>query len=182
MRLLILLLLPLLATSINLPRIDPCQIDNTQCTAEDFGLGDETTCHTTSNVDLNWNVEKCTGFISYCADIKDIGYEEEYNRIRCNTEEAPAADPTAHVPSGVEDACKRWRHMEYCQWNWVNMGIALVFVGVVGIGSILVCTKKGITEQQKEEEALLLNAVEKAGKVRREAQGRELTHNSTIKF
>ena len=72
--------------------------------------------------------------------------------------------------------------MEYCQWNWVNMGIALVFVGVVGIGSILVCTKKGITEQQKEEEALLLNAVEKAGKVRREAQGRELTHNSTIKF
>ena len=182
MRLLILLLLPLLATSINLPRIDPCQIDNTQCTAEDFGLGDETTCHTTSNVDLNWNVEKCTGFISYCADIKDIGYEEEYNRIRCNTEEAPAADPTAHVPSGVEDACKRWRHMEYCQWNWVNMGIALVFVGVVGIGSILVCTKKGITQQRKEDREKLLLAAQKAADLRSEAEGRTNTNKSTIKF
>ena len=170
--------------SITLPRIDPCQIDNTQCEASDFDMSedDSTTCHTTSDVELGWNVEKCTGFVSYCADIKDMGYEQEYERIRCNTDEAPAADPTKHVPADVEDACKRWRRMEYCQWNWLNMGIALVFVGVVGIGSILVCTKKGITEQQQEEKDSLLNAVKKAKKIKQRADGRDFTHNSTIKF
>ena len=182
MRLLILLLLPLLATCINLPRLDPCQIDNTQCTVDDFGIGTETTCHTKSDAELGWNVKKCTGFISYCADIKDMGYEQEYERIRCNTDEAPAADPTKHVPADVEDACKRWRRMEYCQWNWLNMGIALVFVAVVGIGSLMVCTKKGITEQQKEEEEQLLNAVKKAQKIKERAMGDNYTHNNTIKF
>ena len=171
-----------MVAGINLPRLDPCQIDNTQCTVEDFDLGDETTCHTTSNTDLNWNVKKCIGFIQYCADIKDIGYENEYNRIRCNTDEAPAADPTKHVPADVEDACKRWRHMEYCQWNWLNMGIALVFVAVVGIGSLLVCTKKGIRQQQEEERDKLLRAVQKAQAQKERARGRTFTHNDTIKF
>ena len=155
------MLLPLLATSINLPRLDPCQIDNTQCTAEDFGIGTETTCHTTSDSELNWNIDKCAGFVSYCADIKDIGYEKEYDRIRCDTDEAPPTDPTAHVPADVADACKRWRRMEYCQWNWLNMGVALVFVSVVGIGSILFCTKKGLTQQKEEQKEALLEAVEK---------------------
>jgi len=182
MRLLILLLLPLLATSINLPRLDPCQIDNTQCEASDFTIGDETTCHTTSDNELGWGIEKCTAFISFCDDIQDMGYEKEYNRIRCDTESAPAADPTAHVPADVADACKRWRRMEYCQWNFVNMGVALVFAGVVGIGSILVCTKKGVAEQQKEEKEKLLRAVEKAADIAQRAEGRQNTNKSTIKF
>ena len=171
-----------MVVGINLPRLDPCQIDNTQCTAEDFGLGDETTCHTTSDVELGWNIKKCSGFVSYCADISSMGYENEYNRIRCDTDEAPAADPTAHVPADVADACKRWRRMEYCQWNFVNMGIALVFAGVVGIGSILVCTKKGITQQNEEEKEELLEAAKKASDLRNRAEGRTNTNKSTIKF
>jgi hypothetical protein len=72
--------------------------------------------------------------------------------------------------------------MEYCQWNFVNMGVALVFAGVVGIGSILVCTKKGVAEQQKEEKEKLLRAVEKAADIAQRAEGRQNTNKSTIKF
>lgn len=181
-RLLILLLLPLLATSISLPRLDPCQIDNTECEASDFdrSADDSTTCHTTSDVGLGWNVKKCDSFVSYCADIVDIGYEQEHNRIRCDTDEAPAADPTAHVPADVADACKRWKRMEYCQWNWLNMGVTFVFVSVVGIGSFAFCTKKSITEQEEEEKQNLLVAVEKA---ERAAEGDRVKSNRfTIKF
>ena len=182
MHLLILLLLPLLATSINLPRLDPCQIDNTQCNMSDFTIGDETTCHTTSDAELGWGIKKCTAFVSYCSDIQDMGYEQEYNRIRCDSDEAPAADPTAHVGSNEEMVCKEWKRMEYCQWNWVNMGVALVFAGVVGIGSILVCTKKGITQQKEEEKEELLEEARKASDLKTKAMGRTNTDKSTIKF
>ena len=180
MRLLILLLLPLLAASITLPRLDPCQIDNTQCTAADFDMSedDSTTCHTTSDMELGWNIDKCAGFVSYCADIKDIGYEEEYQRVRCDTNEAPPADPTAHVPADVADACKRWRRMEYCQWNWLNMIVAFIFVSIVGIGSFLFCTKKGIQQQREEEKEALLDTI---AEINKEAR-KDFKNKSYIKF
>jgi len=141
---------------------------------------DSTTCHTTADNELGWGIEKCAGFVSYCADIKDMGYEPEYDRIRCDTDEAPTDDPTNHVPADVADACKRWKRMEYCQWNFVNMGVAFVFVSIVGIGSFMFCTKKGIAEQQEEEAEALLSAVKKAEKIREGDD--EFKDNPNIKF
>ena len=144
-----------LASAVWIPRYNPCQLDNTQCEIADFKVGEnETTCHTVSRSAYNWPKKSCIDFVQSCENTETLA-EKIYHRIDC----------TLITDADVKLECEKWKVMQYCEWDILNMvGGFLVFVVLVMLALYCICgvgnkTNEELKNEEMEEEKKLLSTL-----------------------
>lgn len=141
-----------IASAVWVPRYTPCQINNNLCTVDDFAVGaNESTCHTRKRAAYNWPKKECIDFLQTCDTTEKVA-EKIWARIDCDV-----------VNASIKLDCQKWKDMEYCQWDWLNILGAFVVAGVL-IFTFLYCVcgvgNKPVHDQleQEREEAEQLRA------------------------